>query len=101
MRARDLLLALSLGAAALGCAHLSAPAGVSLDVESNVPESTIWVDDVLVGTISAWSHEGRHIRAGFHRVEIRAAGYYSVYREIEQPDGGRVAIKATLRPLLE
>jgi hypothetical protein len=54
-----------------------------------------------VGTISAWSHEGRHIRAGFHRVEIRAAGYYSVYREIEQPDGGRVAIKATLRPLLE
>jgi hypothetical protein len=88
----------ALGAA---CAHFSAPPGVALEVESNVPESTIWVDDVLVGTVSAWAHEGKHVRAGFHRVEIRAAGYYSVYREIEQPDGGRAAIKAELRPLLE
>jgi hypothetical protein len=93
-----LVLVLALG---LGCAHFGAPSGVSLEVESNVPESTIWVDDVLVGTVSAWSREGRHIRAGFHRVEIRAAGYYSVYQEIEQPDGGRAVVKATLRPLLE
>jgi hypothetical protein len=92
------VLACALGGA---CAHFSAPAGVALEVESNVPESTIWVDDVLVGTVAAWAHEGKHVRAGFHRVEIRAAGYYSVYREIEQPDGGRAAIKAELRPLLE
>jgi hypothetical protein len=99
MRAvRILLLGLALAPA---CAHFSAPAGVTLDVESNVPESTIWVDDVLVGTVSAWAREGRHIRAGFHRVEIRAAGYYSVYQEIEQPDGGRAVVKATLRPVLE
>jgi len=91
-------LLLTLGSA---CAHFGAPAGVALEVESNVPESTIWVDDVLVGTVSAWARDGRHIRAGFHRVEIRAAGYYSVYQELEQPDGGRAVVKATLRPLLE
>ena len=60
-----------------------------------------WVDDVLVGTVTAWAREGKHVRAGFHRVEIRAPGYYSIFREIEQPDGARVAIKATLHPLLE
>jgi hypothetical protein len=90
-------LSLALGA----CAHFSSPAGVTLDVQSNVPESTIWVDDVLVGTVSAWSREGRHVRPGFHRVEIRAAGYYSVYQEIEQPDGGRAVIKANLHPTIE
>jgi hypothetical protein len=91
-------LVLTLGSA---CAHFGAPTGVALEVESNVPESTIWVDDVLVGTVSAWARDGRHIRAGFHRVEIRAAGYYSVYQELEQPDGGRAVVKATLKPLLE
>jgi hypothetical protein len=93
-----LALVLALGA---GCAHFSSPTGVTLQVESNVPESTIWVDDVLVGTVSAWAREGRHIRAGFHRVEIRAPGYYSVYQEVEQPDGGHATIKASLHALLE
>jgi hypothetical protein len=90
-----------LSALAASCAHLGARAGVSLDVQSNVPESTIWVDDVLVGTVNAWSREGRHVRPGFHRVEVRAAGYYSVYTEIDQPDGGHATVKANLRPLLD
>jgi len=81
------------------CAH--GPAGVALHVEANVPEATVWVDDVLVGSASEWAHEGRHLRAGFHRIEIRAPGFYSVFQEIEQPDGGRASVKAQLRPLLE
>jgi hypothetical protein len=93
--------ALALAVGVASCAHWSAPAGVALEVESNVPESTIWVDDVLVGTVGAWTREGRHIRAGFHRVEVRAPGYYSVYQELDQPEGGRAKVKATLRPLLE
>jgi hypothetical protein len=83
------------------CAHVSPPAGVTLQVDSNVPDSTIWVDDILVGTVAAWAREGRHLRAGFHRVEIRAPGTYSIFKEIDQPDGGHVTIEATLRPLLE
>jgi hypothetical protein len=98
---KALLLMIALAAGGASCAHLSAAAGVTLEVDANVPEATIWVDDVLIGTVSAWAREGRHIRAGFHRVEIRAPGYYSVFQEVEQPDGGHAAIKATLRPLLE
>jgi PEGA domain len=95
------VLVLALMLVTASCAHLSAPAGVDLRVDTNVPESTIWVDDVLVGTASAWAREGRHLRAGFHRLEIRAAGYYSVFQEVDQPDGGHATVKATLRPLLE
>jgi hypothetical protein len=83
------------------CAHVSPPAGVTLQIESNVPDSTIWVDDILVGTAAAWAREGRHLRAGFHRVEIRSPGSYSIFQEIDQPDGGHAIITATLRPLLE
>jgi hypothetical protein len=93
---KALFLLLVLGAS---CAH--APGGVALQVTTNVPEATLWVDDVLVGTVAAWTREGRHIRAGFHRVEIRASGTYSVFQEVQAADGGHVAIKATLRPLLE
>jgi hypothetical protein len=98
---KTLALVFALSVSAVSCAHLSTPAGVTLHVEANVPEATIWVDDVLIGTVSAWAREGRHIRAGFHRVEIRAPGYYSVFQEVEQPEGGRADVKATLRPLLE
>ena len=99
--ARTLAVVITFAVGLASCAHLSAPAGVALKVESNVPDATIWVDDVLVGTVAAWAREGRHVRAGFHRVEIRAPGYYSVFQEIERPDGGEAALVVTLRPLLE
>jgi hypothetical protein len=105
MRAPPVVVALVLVLASwlvtASCAHVSAPAGVDLRVETNVPTATIWVDDVLVGTVAAWAREGRHLRAGFHRLEIRAPGYYSVFQELDQPDNGHATVKATLRPLLE
>jgi hypothetical protein len=95
------LLVLTVAIALAACAHVSPPAGVTLAVETNVHDATIWVDDVLVGTVSAWAREGRHVRPGFHRIEVRAPGHYSVFEEIDQPDGGRAIVKANLRPLLD
>lgn len=94
------LLSSSLGLGA-SCAH--GAVGVALHVDANLPDATVWVDDVLVGTASEWTRTvgARHLRPGFHRVEIRAPGYYSVYQEIDQPDGGAATVKATLHPLLE
>ena len=99
IRAAQAIALLSLWLVAASCAH--APVGVALQVEANVPDATIWVDDVLIGNVTEWARDGRHIRAGFHRVEIRAPGYYSVYREVEQADGGHASVNATLRPLVE
>ena len=87
--------------AAASCAHTIQGGSVSFRVDSNVPDATVWIDDVLVGKVSDWARDGRNIRAGFHRVEVRSPGYYSVYQELEQPDGGHAVIKATLHPLLE
>jgi hypothetical protein len=94
-----LLASLWLGLAS--CAHSQRAGSVSFRVQSNVPEATVWIDGVLVGKASDWARDGRHIRAGFHRIEVRAPGYYSVFQEVDQPDGGKAVIPATLHPLLE
>jgi hypothetical protein len=102
--ARALALSLSFSTVVAACAHAPAGGAVAFRVEANVADATVWIDDVLVGRAVEWRADGkgvRHIRAGFHRVEIRAPGYYSVYREVEQPDGGRVVVRAELRPLLD
>jgi PEGA domain len=85
----------------LACAHSIPYGAVAFRVESNVPDATVWVDDVLIGKVSDWTSDDRQIRAGFHRVEIRHPGYYSYFQEIELPEGSRAIVKAELRPLIE
>jgi len=98
-----------LGAAALlglllalvvSCAHTIGANAISLRVECNVPEATVWIDDVLVGTAKSWSSE-RTIRAGFHRIEVRHPGYYSFFQEVELPGGSQVLVTANLHELVE
>ncbi len=101
-RAPFALLALWLGVAA--CAHAPSVGGVAFRVDTNVADATVWVDDILVGRAAEWNAEGpttRHLRPGFHRVEIRAPGYYSVFREIDQPEGGHVTVAAPLKPVVD
>jgi hypothetical protein len=95
------LVCLALASLTVGCGHSMSTGGVAFRVDANVPEATIWIDDVLVGKAADWSRDGRHIRPGFHRVEIRSPGHYSVFYEIEQPEGGRAVVKADLKPLLD
>jgi hypothetical protein len=98
------LAALALGLVVGSCAHTARGGGVAFRVSANVPDATVWIDDVLAGRVAEWSADGpqvRHIRAGFHRVEVRAPGHYSVFREIEPMEGGRVVIDAQLKPLLD
>jgi hypothetical protein len=96
-----LWLTLALSATAAGCAHTPVVIGVAFRVESNVPDATVWVDDQLLGRAADWTRDGRYIRGGFHRVELRHPAYYSVYQEIEPLDGGQAVIRAELHPLLE
>ena len=92
------------GALALAgaCATAGLPQGaVSFRVEGNVNDATVWIDDQLIGTVSEWSKPNRHIRAGFHRVEVRHPGYYSFFQEIELPEGQSVVVHAELRELIQ
>jgi len=96
-----LLLAAVVLATVASCAHAIPYGAVAFRVETNLPDATVWVDDVLIGKASDWSKEGHHIRAGFHRLEIRHPGYYSFFQEIELPEGSQAVVKADLRQLIE
>jgi hypothetical protein len=96
------LVALLLGATVLpGCAHTLSSGAVGVRVECNVPDATVWIDDLLAGSAKEWKSEGHQIRAGFHRIEIRHPGYFSFFQEVELPPGSRTVVNAKLRELLD
>jgi hypothetical protein len=86
---------------AASCAHGIGGNAIGFRVECNVPDATIWVDDVLVGKVSDWKGDGRQIKAGFHRIEVRHPNYYSFFQEVELPGGSHVVVNAKLRELIE
>jgi PEGA domain len=98
---RVVSLALAFVLLASACATSLATVGVAFRVESNVPDATVWIDDVLVGRAVEWQREGRYIRPGFHRIEIRHPNFYSYFAEIEPAAGAQTSIKAELHPLLQ
>jgi len=103
--ARSLLLPLIAAAMSLalvgGCATTIPRGAVAFRVDANVPDATVWVDDVLVGRAADWNKDGKHIRAGFHRIEIRHPGYYSFFQEVELPEGAHTIVNAKLRPVID
>jgi PEGA domain len=101
LRVEALCLATAAALGGLGCATASSTGAISMRVDSNLPDASIWVDDVLVGNVADWTKDGRHIRSGFHRIEIRHSGYYSVFQEVELPGGAHTVVKAQLHPLVD
>ena len=96
------LSAFLLGALGLaGCAHTLNSGAVGVRVECNVPDATVWIDDLLAGSAKEWKSEGHQIRAGFHRIEIRHPGYFSFFQEVDLPPGSRTVVNAKLRELLD
>jgi hypothetical protein len=80
---------------------LGATALAGVRVECNVPDASVWIDDLLAGSAKEWKSEGHEIRAGFHRIEIRHPGYFSFFQEVELPPGSRTVVNAKLRELLD
>jgi hypothetical protein len=86
----------------LACATLqSGPPTVSLRVASNVPDATVWIDDHLVAPVSDFAKTDMRLIVGFHRIEIRALGYYSRFEEVDAKPGLPVTIHAPLHQLLD
>ena len=97
-----LVVAFLLGAGVLGgCAHTLSSGAAGVRVECNIPDASVWIDDLLAGTAKEWKSEGHEIRAGFHRIEIRHPGYFSFFQEVELPPGSRTVVNAKLRELLD
>ncbi len=87
--------------ALVSCAHIGSTNGIVFRVDCNVPDATVWIDDVLVGKAADFKKDGRQIKPGFHRVEVRHPNYYSFFQEVELPGGSKVVVNARLRELVE
>jgi hypothetical protein len=70
-------------------------------VSSNVPDATVWVDDRLVARVADFAKGDSKLPVGFHRIEIRAPGYYSQFEELEARPGNPVILRASLREVLD
>ena len=89
-------------AGTLGCATAGSTApSVAVQISENVPDATIWIDDRLNGRVVDFSKPGRRLPVGFHRVEVRAPGYYSHFQEVDAKPGTPVSIRADLHQLLD
>lgn len=85
-----------------GCAtaHFG-PAAVPLRITTAVPDATVWIDDHLFGKVSDLSKGDKHLPEGFHRIEVRAPGYYSYFQEVDCKAGTPISIDAPLHALLD
>lgn len=85
----------------VGCATLHSEGSGTLRVECNVPEAAVLLDDAVFGHVAELGKQDKALRPGFYRVEIRHPSYYSYFTEVTVPEGGAVAVKAELHPLLD
>jgi hypothetical protein len=69
-------------------------------IEAAPPDAQVWIDDKLVGRVSDFA-AGKRFQPGFHRIEIRHPGYYSVYEEVEPRPGQEIRVQAPLHELIE
>lgn len=87
---------------ALGaCASLRFGGAAVLRIDCDVPSAQVFIDDVYVGLAADWAVDGRMVKPGFHRLEIRQAGSFTHYEELDLTKGDAVRVGAKLRPLLE
>jgi len=95
------ILILALAGVVGGCAHTLGDYAAGVRVDCNLPDATVWIDDLLAGSAAEWKREGHKIRAGFHRIEIRHPGYYSFFQEVDLPAGSHTVVNCKLRELLD
>jgi hypothetical protein len=83
-----------------GCATTGTRAvkpDAQLVVDAAVPDARIYVDDVFAGRAAELRGRAILVRSGTRRLEIRADGYFTAYRDVTITRGARAAITVALR----
>ena len=97
MRGLGLLLcSLALGACAPTQANLR-KADAQLAILCPVAGARVYVDESFVGRASELERRALPVLSGTRRVEVRADGYFTAYREVTVPAGGRAQLVVALR----
>jgi hypothetical protein len=72
-----------------------------LAVACNVPEARVYVDDVFRGRAAELSGGAMLVPSGARRIEVRADGWFTAYRDVTVPHAGRAAVNVALRRVPE
>lgn len=95
------VLALCAAAHLSACASLRFSGNAVLRIDCDVPQASVFIDDVFVGVAEEWAVDGRLVKPGFHRIEIRHPDRFTHYEEVNLTKGDAVRVVVTLRPLLD
>jgi hypothetical protein len=84
-----------------GCATTARArrADARLAIACNVPDARVYVDDVFVGRAAEVGRRALPVASGSRRVELRADGWFTAYRDVAVPAAGRAELSVQLRPV--
>lgn len=92
--------ALALCVVLAGCAPTAKVArkpDASLFVECAVATARVYLDDQFIGRASELGGRPLSVRSGTLRVEVRADGYFTAYRDVPVAPGARERLLVDLR----
>lgn len=72
-----------------------------LAIACNVPEARVYVDDVFRGRAAELAAGALLVPSGPRRVEVRADGWFTAYRDVVVPHAGRARVDVALRRVPE
>ena len=72
-----------------------------LAIACNVPEARVYVDDVFRGRAAELAGGALLVPSGPRRVEVRADGWFTAYRDVAVPHAGRARVDVALRRVPE
>lgn len=72
-----------------------------LAIACNVPEARVYVDDVFRGRAAELAAGALLVPSGPRRVEVRADGWFTAYRDVDVPHAGRARVDVALRRVPE
>jgi hypothetical protein len=72
-------------------------ADAQLAIACNVPDARVYVDDVFRGRAVELRGGALLVPSGARRVEVRADGWFTAYRDVVVPPKGRAAVAVPLR----
>ncbi|HEX9102097.1 MAG TPA: hypothetical protein VF997_07835 [Polyangia bacterium] len=90
-----------LGAACAPTAKSVVRADGQLAVACNVPEARVYVDEVFRGRAAELAAGALLVPSGPRRLEVRADGWFTAYRDVVVPHAGRASVDVALRRVPE
>ncbi|HEX6836019.1 MAG TPA: hypothetical protein VF334_05565 [Polyangia bacterium] len=72
-----------------------------LAIACNVPDARVYVDDIFRGRAAELAVGALLVPSGPRRVEVRADGWFTAYRDVVVPHAGRARVDVALRRVPE